>query len=134
MRARLVMGGRLVNRFGRKPLTVLNALVSGVLTLAFINVPSLWLSLVLYFTWGLTSGIQIAAYNSLALEQVSGYRGTMMSLSLFAQRLAQSLGTGLGGVILIALNYGYMGVLGIAAIIAAIIFHFFTIDPTTQAS
>jgi predicted MFS family arabinose efflux permease len=57
----------------------------------------------------------------------------MMSLSQFASNLAKALGNALGGVILIAFDYGHMGVLGITAIIAAVIFHVFTIDTTKQA-
>jgi predicted MFS family arabinose efflux permease len=125
-----VLGGRLVNRFGRKPITVLSVLSTGVLTVAFLNVPSLWLSLGLWFMSGITTGIGYAAYNSLALEQVPGYRGTMMSLSEFSFNFATAVSNGVGGVILIAFDYGTMGGLGITAIIAAIIFHVFTIDPT----
>jgi hypothetical protein len=43
-----------------------------------------------------------------------------------------ALGNGLGGLILIVFDYRHMGALGIAAIIASLIFHFFTIDPTQQ--
>jgi predicted MFS family arabinose efflux permease len=128
-----VLGGQLVNRFGRKPLTVGGSATIGVLVLAFVNVPSLWMSLVLYYIAGFTSSIRNAAYGSLAIEQVPRYRGTMMSLSLFASHLAQALGNGLGGLLLILFDYQFMGVLGIAAFIAAVVFHVFTIDPTTQA-
>jgi predicted MFS family arabinose efflux permease len=54
----------------------------------------------------------------------------MMSLSQFSYNVGGALGSGLGGLILITFDYGHMGVLGIAAIIAALIFHFFTRDPT----
>jgi len=57
------VGGRLVNRFGRKPLTVLCTLSTGLLTIAFLNVSILWLSLLLWFMAGITSGINSAAYN-----------------------------------------------------------------------
>jgi len=127
-----VIGGRLVSRFGRKRLTVMGAFLSGVLVLAFINVPSLWLSLVLWFTSGITGSMRNTAYNSLALEQVPGYGGTMMSLSQLSTNVGQTLGSGLGGLLLLAFDYGHRGFLGVAAIIAAFIFHFFTIDPTQQ--
>jgi predicted MFS family arabinose efflux permease len=79
---------------------------------------------------GITSGINSAAFNSLALEQVPAYRGTMMSLSQFSFNLGTGLSNALGGVLLIAFDYGTVGCLGITAIIAAVIFHAFTIDPT----
>ena len=127
-----LIGGRLVSRVGRKQLTVICALITGVLTFAYINVPSLWLSLVFLIIATFTTSVRNTAYDSLALEQVPAYRGTMMSLSQFSQNVAWALGNGLGGFILIAFDYGYMGVLGITAIIASLIFHVFTIDPTQQ--
>lgn len=129
-----VVGGRLVNRFGRKPLTVLCTLSTGLLTIAFLNVSLLWLSLLLWFMSGITSGINSAAYNSLALEQVPAYRGTMMSLSQFSFNVGTGLSNAVGGLLLIAFDYGTMGSLGITAIIAAVIFYIFTIDPTSQIS
>jgi predicted MFS family arabinose efflux permease len=127
-----LISGRLIGRFGRKKLTVICAFITGVLVFAFINVPSLWLSLVLWFASGVTGSMRNTAYNSLALEQVPEYRGTMMSLSQFSANVAMALGNGLGGLILIVFDYRHMGALGIAAIIASLIFHFFTIDPTQQ--
>ena len=126
-----VMGGRLVNRLGRKPLTVFGAVSSGVLVVAYLLAPNVWLSIILYFISGMTSGVRNAAFSSLAVEQVPGHLGTMMSLVQFSINIAAAIGSGL---ILITFDYEYLGSLGIFAIIAAIIFHFFTIDPTTQAS
>jgi predicted MFS family arabinose efflux permease len=128
-----VICGRLVNRFGRKKFTVLSAFISGVLVFAFISVPSLWLSLILFSIAVFTFSLRNTAYNSLALEQVPEYRGTMMSLSQLSTNMGQALGIGLGGLILVTFEYGYMGYLGILSIIATFIFHFFTIDPTQQS-
>jgi predicted MFS family arabinose efflux permease len=122
------------NRVGRKQLTVLCTFITGVLTVAYINIPSLWLSLVFLIIATLTTSVKNASYGSLTLEQVPEYRGTMMSLSQFSENIAGALGTGLGGLILITFDYGQMGVLGISAIIASVIFHFFTRDPTQHAT
>jgi len=43
--------GRFLNRFGRKPLTVLATLLAGIFTIAFIFVSNLWFSLALNFLW-----------------------------------------------------------------------------------
>ena len=127
-----VIGGRLVNRFGRKKLTVIGACLNGVLAISFINMPSLWTSLLLFYSAGFTGSMRNAAYNSLAMEQVPEYRGTMMSLSQLSANFAQAIGTGLGGLLLVSFDYGYIGFLGISAIIASLIFHLFTIDPTKK--
>jgi predicted MFS family arabinose efflux permease len=58
----------------------------------------------------------------------------MMSLSLFASHLAQAVGNGLGGLLLILFDYKHMGVLGITAFIAAFIFYRFTVDTTTHVT
>jgi predicted MFS family arabinose efflux permease len=127
-----LIGGRLVNWFGRKPLTVLGAVLTGVLTIAYINVPSLWLSLSLLYLGTFMVTMRNAAYTSLVLEQVPAYRGTMMSISQFSQNIGGAIGNGLGGLILVAFDYGHMGVVGLTAVIAAVIFYVFTIDPTQQ--
>jgi predicted MFS family arabinose efflux permease len=127
-----LVGGRVVNRFGRKPLTILSMLLVGVQTLTFINVPSLWLSLVVWLPSGFMMSAKNSGFDSLALEQVSTYRGTMMSLTQFSTNVAEAIGSGLSGLILVTYGYGPMGILGIGAIIAAIIVHFFTIDPTKR--
>jgi predicted MFS family arabinose efflux permease len=128
-----LMGGRLVNRFGRKPVTVFSALLVGVLSILYVNVTHLWASLVLWFVDGLFVGIVMTAYNSLALEQAPAYRSTMMSLSEVSLFGGVAIGSALGGVLLLAFNYQILGLLGIFVLIGSLLFHFFTIDPTQQA-
>jgi predicted MFS family arabinose efflux permease len=128
-----LIGARLVNRFGRKRLTITSSFLLGVAALSFTNIPNPWITLMVWITSAFFMGSRSTAYNSLALEQVPEYRGTMMSFSQFSMNVAGALGTGIGGLILIAFDYGTMGILGVSAIIAAFTFHFFTIDPTQQA-
>ena len=125
-----VICGRFVHRVGRKKLTVMGAMLIGILVFAFINVPDFWLSLIMFFSTAFIGGMRNTAYSSLALEQVTAYRGTMMSLSQFSSNLAGALGTGIGGLLLVLFDYGHMGYLGVLSIIAAVLFHVFTIDPT----
>ena len=73
----------------------------------------------------------MSAFNSLALEQVPDFRGTMMSLSQVSQNAGQAIGTALSGVILVVYDYEFLSILGGFAIIAAIIFQFLTVDPVT---
>lgn len=77
----ILVGGRLVNRLGRKRLTVISSFLFGAMTLSFINIPNLWLSLLVFIINGVFMGIFNTAYGSLALEQAPDNRGTMMSLS-----------------------------------------------------
>ncbi len=123
-------GGRLVNRYGRKPLTVLNAFIFGILIVVFFRLSDLWLSIVVAYVTVFCASLRYSAFSSLALEQLPEYRGTMMSLSVLSTYLAQAIGGILSGFILIASSYEGLSVVGFFAILSAFIFHFFTIDPT----
>jgi len=126
-----VIGGRLVKRFGRKPLTVLAALSAGLFTISFTILPDVWLSVIASLLACLFGGMRVAASNSLTLEQVPEFRGTMMSISSAAGNLGSSLGAGIGGLTLLLFNYEGVGMsLGAMGIAAALVFHLLAIDPT----
>jgi len=126
-----VGGGRFVKRFGRKSLTVLTAFIAGVFAISYTNLPSLWLSLVLEFLGCLFAGMRVTAADSLILEQVPAFRGTMMSLNSAAANMGTALGAGLGGLALLMFNYEGVGIsLGGMGIAGAIIFHLLATDPT----
>jgi MFS family permease len=68
--------------------------------------------------------MSFTSYNSLTLEQVPEFRGTMMSLSAASLGLGMAIGSGLGG--LIFLEYGWRPVgpaLGSIGIFASMIFY-----------
>ena len=123
--------GRFVKSVGRKPSTVSTALMGGIFAIAFAYLPNLWLSLALFFLAAWFFGIGASASNSLTLEQVPKFRGTMMSLTSAAQSLGSALGAALGGSMLVLYNYRIMGsALGALGIVAAIVFYYLSIDPT----
>jgi len=124
-----LVAGRLVNKFGRKSLTVLTSLLAGFFIISFVYLPNLWLSLTLNFLGTWSAGMASSAANSLALEQAPRFRGTMMSVNSAALSFGSALGSALGGLALVLFNYEVMGsILGVMGIVAAIIFHFLTID------
>lgn len=126
-----LIGGRLVNRFGRRSLTVFSTLLAGIFIVSFVNVFSLWVSLVLNFVGTWFSGMASSVANSFSLEQVPESRGTMMSVNSAALNLGNAVGSAIGGFLLILFNYEIMGsVLGMMGILAAIIFHLLTRDPS----
>jgi len=126
------VGGRVVNRFGRKPLTILSAVVAGVIIFFFMNVSHLWSSILLAFFGSLCAGMTAATSASLSLEQVPSYRGTMMSLRSAATYIGTALGAGIGGLVLLRLDYEAVGLaLGGMYIAAVLIFYFLAIDPTS---
>jgi len=124
-----LVAGRLVNRFGRKSLTVLTALLAGIFIVSFVYLSDLWLSLALNFLATWFSGMASSAANSLTLEQVPKSRGTMMSINSAALSLGNAIGSALGGLVLVLFNYEAMGsALGAMGIVAAIIFYLLTVD------
>lgn len=126
-----LFGGRLVNRFGRKPVTAISSLMAGIFILSFTLVPNQWISLALNMLGCLFSGMRITAYSSLALEQVPRFRGTMMSISAASANLGTALGSGLGGLALLLYDYEAAGAsLGALGFGAAMIFYLAVVDPT----
>jgi len=122
--------GRMMNRMGRKPLTVVPILIAGIGIISFSRLPIAMLAGGVICLICLMVGVMDAASTSLIIEQLPAYTGVMMSLSRAGTQLGFSVGSGLGGVSL--LLYGYQGMfllLGSFAIVSAIMFHFFTVDP-----
>jgi predicted MFS family arabinose efflux permease len=119
-----VTSGRIVNRMGRKRVTSLTAAPAGLLLLLYYSITNLWVALLLGWAAALVNGMLTSANNNLTLEQVPRHRGTMMSINTAAGSLGSTIGTGMGGWML--LSYGYLslgsmlGAMGVAA--AAIYF------------
>jgi len=126
--------GRLINRFGRKRLTVVTTSLSSVLCFLYMSAQSFELSLLLWYGTAIVLMIAVPALNSLALEQLPEYRGTMMSLNLTAQFIAQAIGSGVGGLILIVYGFSGLSLFSLTGIIAGILYQFFTVDPTRETS
>ena len=128
-----LVSGRLVKRLGRKPSTVLTALLASVFTISYAYVPNLWLSLALSFVASWFFGMVASASSCLALEQIPKFRGTMMSVDTAAISLGSALGTVVGGLALLSFDYEGLGMaLGVMGVAAALIFYFLTIDPTRE--
>jgi DHA2 family metal-tetracycline-proton antiporter-like MFS transporter len=123
--------GRLVNRIGRKPSTVVTILLAGIFTIFLVYSHSFWISLTLNYAAAWFFGMATAAAISLTLEQVPKYRGTMMSVDTAFVNLGYALGAAFGGLMLIWLGYEGLGTaLGLLGIIASVIFYTLAKDPT----
>lgn len=127
--------GRIVPRFGGKPVIVLTAFVAGIFIIFFTNAPNLWLALAFRFLGSMITGMLFTAVRSLALEQIQSFRGTMMSLNSAADNMGVALGAGVGGLILFWFDYKGLGLaLGAMSITAALLFYLMVIDPTRKDS
>jgi DHA1 family inner membrane transport protein len=129
-----LVSGPVVNRFGRKTSTALTAFLAGIFAITYACVLNLWLSLVLSLASSWFFGMVTSAANSLTLEQVPEFRGTMMSMDTAAFNLGSALGTALGGLVLLSFDYEGLGiVLGVMGVAAALVFYFLTTDPTRKS-
>lgn len=123
--------GRFVKKFGRKTITVVAILLAALFTMAFTLSSNIWLAVVTDFISAWFFGMSVSAGQSLNLEQVPGYRGTMMSLTSATGSIGSALGAGLGGLIILHYGYDILGLsLGFIGIAAALIFYLLVSDPT----
>ena len=129
-------GGRLVNRYGRKPLTVTAGLVAGAFAILITFVPNVWLSVASWVVSATSVGIMSAAFISLVLEQVPQFRGSMMSINDTFRAAGVIVGSTLGVVVLNPLNIQVanfqllMVIYGSAGIVTALIVLLLVRDPT----
>jgi len=129
------VSGRVINRFGRKPVMILTSIVAGICIISFMNMLNLWLFFVFAFLSCAFLGMMSTAASSLTLEQVPDFRGSMMSLNSTAEFMGAALGAGVGGFVLFFWNYAWIGlVLGTMNLIIAILVYFVIIDPTSTES
>jgi predicted MFS family arabinose efflux permease len=131
-----IVAGRLINRVGRKTLTVAGALGSSILAMLIFFMPNLWLAVTvdMAHVWFAATGI--TAFSCYALEQVPKSRSTMMSLRSIFTEMGGAIGAALGGALLVlfsynlALSYQTVGIaFGAIGISASAVFYFLTKDP-----
>jgi predicted MFS family arabinose efflux permease len=126
-----LIGGRLINKLGAKPVAVIFGSISGVLTAAFFNMPTLWLTLALNFASVIIGGFAIPAYICLTVDQVPKSRGTLMSLHRIAGNAGEAIGALVGGTLLALFSFQILGLtLGAFMVAAAAIFFFLVKQPT----
>jgi predicted MFS family arabinose efflux permease len=128
------ISGRVVNRFGMKPVAIVTSVFASLCIISFMNMPNLWLFLAFVYLSCFFDGIRRTAANSLTLEQVPEYKGSIMSLNSAFFYIGIALGASVGGLILLLWEDYYAGVglvLGIMSLLIAILFYFVVSDPTS---
>jgi len=106
-----VTSGRLVNRFGRRRVALLASIPAGVALLLYYNMPNLWVALGLSWTSALLFGTLHSSNTNLALEQLPGFRGTMMSINTAAGSLGTTLVVMFGGWAVLEYGFRVLGAL-----------------------
>jgi len=119
--------GRYANLLGRKRLSIISLLLSGVFMVPMFISPNYLLSYAFVILFAIVGGVRATSTQSHTMEQMPTARGTLMSCMSAAISLGAALGAAIGGYIL--LGYGYAGfgyVFGAINILGALVFAFLT--------
>ena len=125
-----IVGGRIVDRSGRKRLVVFSWASRGVLIAAIVFMPDFWSALLMSCAATFIGGIAVTSAHSLNVEQAPQSRGTMMSLGGVFASVGASLGVSIGGLALSQSGFQLLGItFGVFGVVSAIIIYFIAKDP-----
>jgi putative MFS transporter len=137
--AGVFVGGLLVNKIGRKNLTVATSIPAIALSIvAYVlsmYVQDIGLFLALRWASGLAGGIPLVAGTNLTLEQIPKFRGTMMSLHSAVSGTGGACGFFIGGAIINFFTDPLVGyplmvtVVGSMGLAGSVLLYFFAKDP-----
>jgi predicted MFS family arabinose efflux permease len=108
-----LVSGRLVTRFGAKPIALTTTFLAACFTGIFFFVPNIWLALTLDMMHVWFAAMAIPAFAVLILEQLPKYRATLFSLNSFFNNIGKVLAPIIGGALL-AFSSGTYGMVGLA--------------------
>ncbi len=125
-----LIGGRLIDRVGRKRLVVTTWLLRGLLIAAIVFMPDFWTALSMSFLATLVGGLAVTSGPSLSLEQAPKSRGTMMSIGGVFGSVGSALGVYAGGIAIGQFSYQMLGLtFGVFGAASALVIFLFAKDP-----
>ena len=95
-----ILGGIIVNRIGRKRLTVIAVFVAGVFVLLSYSMSNMGVFLALRWAASFFFGVTITAVSNLVIEQVPKFRGAAMALSSATRGMGVAFGIAAAGAVL----------------------------------
>jgi len=122
--------GWLVERLGRKMATISAIILASLFTGLYAYIPDLGTVEALILLGHFFLAIQYSAANSLSLEQVPRFRGTMMSLNSASAYIGYALGTGVGGLALLRSGWEMLSAVLGAVFFASVVIYYLARDPT----
>jgi predicted MFS family arabinose efflux permease len=126
-----IIGGRIVDRSGRKRLVVTSWIARGVLIAAIVFMPNFWSALLMSCLATFVGGIAVTSAHSLNLEQAPKSRGTMMSLGGVFASAGASFGVAIGGLALSQSGFQLLGItFGCFGVVSAVVIYFLARDPS----
>jgi predicted MFS family arabinose efflux permease len=122
-----LFSGKYVHRIGRKRLSISSLLLSGIFMALLFVIPNFWVSYASVLLFATVSGMRATSTQSHTMEQMPSARGTLMSCMSAAISLGATLGTAIGGYILLGYSFVVFGyVFGAINILGALVFAFLT--------
>jgi len=121
--------GKYADRLGRKKLSIISLLLSGVIMVPVFISSTFLMSYAFLILFAIVSGIRSTSTQSHTMEQMPSARGTLMSCMSAAISLGATLGAAIGGYILLGYSFVEFGyVFGAVNILGALVFAFLTIE------
>ena len=117
------LGGPIIKRLEGKRVMVVSCLLSGILIACYMNSPGIQLTIAIAVVMSVLAGIRMTSTNTLLLDQVPHYRGTVTSANSAVSQFGVALGAALGGLVLQLHSWGTVGVvLGAMHVVASIVY------------
>lgn len=118
------LGGPIIKRLGGKRVMVVSCLLTGILEACYMNSHGIQLTVAIVIVMSVLAGIVMTSTNTLLLDQVPLYRGTVTSVNSAVSQLGVALGAALGGLILQLQGWGTVGVVfGAMHVVASIVYY-----------
>jgi predicted MFS family arabinose efflux permease len=118
------LGGPIIKRLGGKRVMVVSCLLTGILEACYMNSPVIQLTVAIVVVMSVLAGIVMTSTNTLLLDQVPLYRGTVTSVNSAVSQLGVALGAALGGLVLQLQGWGTVGVVfGAMHFVASIVYY-----------
>jgi len=115
------VGGRLINRVGRKPISIIGITIAGVTAALFSFMPNLWACAALWFVSATSEYMAVPGFYSWVMELVPAFRGSMMSINGIFSASGSIVAVAIGGSLLNLYNnfhlvFVYGGLVSLVAI------------------
>jgi predicted MFS family arabinose efflux permease len=131
------VGGRMINRFGRRSLAIWTSFIAGLTSVLFTFIPIVPLSVFVWDVNAFVGMMSLAALPSLTMEQVPEYRASMMSFNTAFDNAGTILIIIISGLILNLFSNNFhlvMIISGVMVASAGLLLLLFAKDPCKAAS
>lgn len=128
-----LISNRIVKKMGSKLTSAIFSAIVGITIVIYFGLSSLSSVVSLAFFCCVASGIIATSGQTLALEQVSSFRGTMMSINSATISLGSALSGAFGGYILLTYSYKTLGYLmGLVSLLSFVMYYKFASNPISN--